>query len=85
MVVTIQIRYVKHHQKINDLYRMLEECRIDDKLIQLFVTLSPKTDLSPRGLITLLMLTHDLVSEYKPFASKFFDENCFKVLIGLLR
>jgi fused-like protein len=62
MDVVIQIRYVKHHQKINDLYRMLEECRVDDKLIQLLVTLSPKTDLSPRGFITLLMLTHDLVS-----------------------
>lgn len=31
------------------------------------------------------MLSHDLVSESKSFASKFFDESCFKVLIGLLR
>ena len=49
------------------------------------VTLSPKTDLSPRGLITLLMLMHELHSEYKPFATKFFEEKCFEVLVGGLK
>lgn len=68
-----------------ELYRLLEQTKVDEKLVQLIVTLSPKTDLSPRGFITLLMLVHDLISEYKPFAAKFFEESCFKVLVVMLR
>lgn len=58
----MQIRYIKQNSNGVDLYRLLEQAKVDERLLQLLVTLSPKTDLSPRGFITLLMLIHDLVS-----------------------
>jgi hypothetical protein len=53
------------------------------KINQLVCGLSSKTDLSPRGLISLLMLLYDLLST--AIWDEFADENFFKSLINLLR
>ena len=58
---------------------------MDDKLIQLVVTLSPKSDISPKGMITLLMLCHDLMIEWKPFSFKLLEDNSLRSLMGLLK
>lgn len=79
------MRYNKDHGKITELCRLIEEVKLDEKLIQILVTLSPKTDLSPKGLITLLMLCHDLMIEWKPFGFKLFEDSSIKALIGLLK
>ena len=41
---------------------MIKDNKIQVKISQIVCTLSSKTDLSPRGLISLLMLLYDLLS-----------------------
>lgn len=50
---------------------------------QMICGLSSKTDLSPRGLISLLMLLYDLLSI--AIWDEFADEDFFQALIGLLK
>jgi hypothetical protein len=52
------------------------------KISQLVCTLSSKSDLSPRGLISLLMLLYDLVSG--GIGDEFAEESFLQSLIGLL-
>lgn len=42
--------------------KILRESKLQLKISQIITTFSSKTDLSPRGLISLLMLTYDLIS-----------------------
>ena len=68
------MRYNKDNGKVTQLCKLIEDSRLDEKLLQIVLTLSSKTDLSPKGLITLLMVCHDLMIEWKPVCSKLYDD-----------
>jgi hypothetical protein len=63
--------------------RNIKENKIQIKINQLVCSLSSKTDLSPRGLISLLMLLYDLLSI--TIWDEFADEKFFQSLIELLK
>jgi fused-like protein len=56
-----------------------------DTVMAFLLNMSSKTDLSPRGFISLLTFIHDtILNEYKPFMQKIF-KNCLKLLCSLMR
>lgn len=70
-------------RKLEDIVRGIKEHKIQVKINQMICGLSSKTDLSPRGLISLLMLLYDLLSI--TIWDEFADEDFFQSLIGLLK
>jgi fused-like protein len=49
------------------------------------LNLSSKTEMSPKGFISLLSFIHDVInSDSKPFMQKIF-KNCLKLLCSLVR
>lgn len=49
-------------KKTEDLMKSIKEARIQAKIRDLLCGLSSKSDVSPRGLISLLMVLYDMVS-----------------------
>lgn len=68
---------INHSQKGQDL---------GETLIYFILNLSSKTDLSPKGLISLVSFIHDTINlcDSKQFLQKVF-KNCLKLLCSLLR
>lgn len=70
-------------RKHEELLRAMREAKLQVRVSALVVGLSSKTDLSPRGLISLLMLLYDLLST--GIWDEFADEGVLGALVGLLR
>lgn len=69
-------------KKGEELLRGLQKSKLPGRISQLVCGLSSKTDLSPRGLISLLMLLYDLMST--SINDEFADESFLQGLISLL-
>jgi fused-like protein len=79
-------RYHKDNKVLGDLYRLFEEASIDECILAVLTTLSPKSDLSPKGFVSYLILVHDIIySDFKSFAQKIFTEKYLKILCQLLK
>jgi hypothetical protein len=61
----------------------MKETKIALKISQIIINLSVKTDISPRGLISLLMLIFQLISVN--ICNEFAQSNFFQALINLLK
>jgi fused-like protein len=70
---THQFRYHREHKRLSDLFSIFEKSDIDTQLTAILVNLSNKTDISPKGFVSLLILVHDSIySEFKSFGTKIF-------------
>lgn len=66
--------------------RALSEAGAPDVLVGLVIGLSPRCELSPRGLVNLLTLVHDCIyCEFKPMLVKVFAEQSVRTLASLLK
>lgn len=63
--------------------KSIKDNKLHLKINQLISNFSSKTDLSPRGLISLLMFIYDLVNVV--ITDQFADEHFFQSLINLLK
>jgi hypothetical protein len=68
---------------MEEILKKIKENQIQVKINQIICNLSSKTDVSPRGLISLLMLLYDMLSI--SISDEFADENFFQSLISLLK
>jgi len=58
---------------------------LGDTIMAFLLNLSSKTDISPKGFISLVSFVHDAVNnDSKPFVQKLF-QNCLKLLSSILR
>ena len=58
---------------------------LGDTVMAFLLNLSSKTELSPKGFISLLSFVHDVINnEQKPFMQKIF-KNCLKLLCSIIR
>jgi fused-like protein len=58
---------------------------LGDVIMAFLLNLSSKTEMSPKGFISLLSFIHDVInSDSKPFMQKIF-KNCLKLLCSLVR
>ena len=79
-------RYHKEHKKLIDLFKLCEDSQLDASIINLLLNLNPKSDISPKGFVSFLILIHDLIfSEYLSFSTKIFQEKVLRILCGLLK
>ena len=79
-------RYHKEHKKMSDLFKILEDTQIDNCLIQIILSLGQKSDISPRGMVYLLILIHDTIySDFKSFSQKFYKEQVITSLCQILK
>lgn len=59
---------------MNELFKLIEESGLDYAIVNLIMNLSPKTDISPRGFISLLTFIYDaLQSDFLSFFQKIFQ------------
>lgn len=58
---------------------------LGDVIMAFLLNLSSKTELSPKGFVSLMSFIHDVInSDSKPFMQKIF-KNCLKLLCSLIR
>ena len=63
-----------------------EESGLTDSIIQMLINLNQKSDISPKGLISLLSFLHDAIHvEFNSFGQKLFQENSIRLLSGLMK
>lgn len=56
-----------------DLFLIFEKSDIDSALVNILLNLTQKSDISPKGFVSLLILIHDSIySEFKSLAKKVF-------------
>ncbi len=64
-----QFRYHKDHKKLSDLFILFEQSGLDISIINILLTLNPKSDISPKGFVSYLILVHDAVfSDFATFS-----------------
>ena len=82
----INLNSVEQRSGGTDYLRALNEANAPEVLVGLIVSLSPRCELSPRGLVNLLTLIHDCIyCEFKPLLAKVFAEQSVRTLAGLLK
>lgn len=68
-----------------DLMASINNINMGDTVMNFLLNLTSKTDLSPKGFISMLSFIHDMILlEQKPFMQKIF-KNCLKLLCSLMR
>ena len=61
---------------MGELFKLIEDSGIDNSLINIILNLSPKSDISPKGFISLLVFIHDaLQADFTSFFQKIFQVN----------
>lgn len=70
-------------QRIYEIYNLMNHCKIESKIYIIITTLSSKTDISPKRLISLLILAYNLSANR--LCKEFFHDNFIKALISLLK
>jgi len=79
-------RYHKEHKKLSDLFKLFEDSGLDVSILNLLIQLNSKSDISPRGFVSFLILIHDtIISEFNSFTKNVFSEKILRVLCGLLK
>ena len=72
-------------QTKTDLLSVPNGSGLGDVIMAFLLNLSSKTEMSPKGFISLLSFIHDVInSDSKPFMQKIF-KNCLKLLCSLVR
>ena len=75
----------QNKDKKNDFIFALNSINMADTVVAFLLNLSSKTDISPKGMISLLSFIHDSIyNEYKNIMQKVF-KNCVKVLCAFIR
>jgi len=54
-------RYHKEHRKLSELFSLFEQSGIDNAIINLLITLNSKSEVSPKGFVSCLILVHDII------------------------
>ena len=70
-------------KKQEDLIKLVKDTKVHVRIASLICSIGSKTDLSPRGLISLLMLLYDLLSY--DIWTEFTSDGFFQGLINLLK
>ena len=79
-----EMRQNKDNKK-NDFVFALNSINMADTVVAFMLNLNTKTDVSPRGLVSLLAFVHDAIfHEYKALMQKVF-KNCLKLLCSFIR
>ena len=70
---------------LNNFINELSQTNMAETLVNILLTLSPRTSLSPRGLISLLICIHEgIFNSYRQLLLRLFKENYVKSLFSLL-
>ena len=81
-----QLKSTKDTKRLNNLLINCEESGLADSTIQMLINLNQKSDISPKGLISLLSFLHDAIHvEFNSFGKKLFQENSIRLLSGLMK
>lgn len=79
-------RILREQKDIEDLVRVVESSKMDEAFINQIARLGPRSDISPKAMISLLHFFHDLIcTENLSLFKKFYKENTMKTLSGLLK
>lgn len=79
-------RYHKDKKQLADLFKLFQDSGIDQSIIHLLVNLGPKSDISPRGFVSLLIFIHDSIfSEFRTFALQIYQDRVLRCLCQLLK
>jgi fused-like protein len=72
-------------EKKNDFVFALNSINMADTIVSFLLNLSSKSDISPKGMISLLTFVHDAIfNDYKNIMQKVF-KNCVKLLCSFIR
>ncbi|KAL4452973.1 hypothetical protein ABPG73_012917 [Tetrahymena malaccensis] len=79
-------RYHREHRKLSELFALFEQSGIDNSILNILTTLNSKSDISPKGFVSFLILIHDtIISDFVQFSNKIFQEKVLLILCELLK
>lgn len=68
------VRLQKENRRIKEFLANMQESGLNESVFSLLVQINQKSDISPRGFISMLSLIHDCVyNDFNPFAFKIFQ------------
>ena len=70
----LKFRHHKEYKKMNDIWDLLTISGLDNSIINIFINLNPKFEISPKGFISFLILIHDVITcDFKSFSQKIYS------------
>lgn len=54
-------RFHKEHRKLSELFSLFEQSGMDNSIINILTSLNQKSDVSPKGFVSILILIHDTI------------------------
>jgi fused-like protein len=73
-------------QPIVEFLRILAEVNVPDMILSVLSSLNPRSEISPKGFISLLTFIHDAIyCEFRMLLSKVFTDVGIRALAGLLK
>lgn len=68
------------------LFKLFEESGIHNRILKMIYNIHPRSDISPKGFVTLLTFIHDSIStDFNSFAKGFYTEVIIKSLCAILK
>ncbi|EGR33161.1 protein kinase domain protein [Ichthyophthirius multifiliis] len=79
-------RYHKEHRKLQELFILFEQSGLDLQILNILLNLNQKSDISPKGFVSFLILVHDIIfSDFFSFSQKIFQEKTLRIMCEILK
>ena len=68
------------------IFKLFDDSGIHNRILKMIYNIHPRSDISPKGFVTLLKFIHDLIcTDFNSFAKGFYREVIIKTLCTILK
>jgi len=80
------VRYQRENRKVKDFLAHMQESGINESIFALLIQINHRSDISPKGFISMLSLIHDCIyNDFNTFAFKIFQNNVLQLFSDLMK
>ena len=73
-LISLKVRYQRENRKVKDFLAHMQESGINESIFALLIQINHRSDISPKGFISMLSLIHDCIyNDFNTFAFKIFQ------------
>jgi len=80
------VRLQKENRRVKEFLQYMQDSGLNDSIFSLLVQLNHRSDLSPRGFISMISLIHDCIyNDFNTFAFKIFQNTVLQIFSDLMK
>ena len=80
------VRFQRENRKVKEFLAHMQESGLNDSIFALLVQINHRSDISPKGFISMLSLIHDCIyNDFNTFAFKMFQSNVLQLFSDLMK